>query len=92
MAFGSQFALSTTKQNTPCQWNLDVRKGKDVAVGYDAQEGNPTVTKQQGSRCPVAWIKTSWLSPTKGPSPKTWPLLAISPNQLLPRGKHIPSP
>ena len=32
-AFGSQFAMSTTEQNLPCQWSLDMRKGKDVAMG-----------------------------------------------------------
>ena len=55
-------------------------------MGHDAQEGSQTVAKQQGSELSVAWTKTSWLSPTKRPSPETWLLLAISPNQLLPKG------
>lgn len=62
------------------------RGWRDVAVGHDAQEGSQTVAKQQGSELSVAWTETSWLSPTKRPSPKTWLLLAISPNQLLPKG------
>lgn len=55
-------------------------------MGYYAQEGKLTVTKQQGFGPSVAWTKTFWLSPTRRLSPKTWLLLAISPNQLLPKG------
>lgn len=43
MAFGSQPVMSTTEQNSTCQWKLDVRK--DMAVGYDDQPGNLTTVK-----------------------------------------------
>ena len=82
--FGSQCAVSTTKPSSP--WNPEGRKGMERCCCGVAQEGSQTVTKQQGSEFSVAWTKTSWLSPTKRPSPKTWLLLAISPHQPLPKG------
>lgn len=72
MAFGSQCAVSTTEQSSPCQWNFDVRKGMEgCGSGYDAQEGNLTVTKQQGSGPSVAWTKN---------------ILAVSHREAQPQG------